>query len=71
MEGSTSPRIGEVIEASTNGFTAQCYELYQLPPLGSPVLKGFGEVAVDVSRDRKGEYQTQVIPRSQRYEPEI
>ena len=30
-------RIGEVIEASTTSFTAQCYELYQSPPLGSLV----------------------------------
>ncbi|MCL0057454.1 hypothetical protein M1N05_00080 [Dehalococcoidales bacterium] len=30
-------RIGEVIEASTTDFVAQCYELYQLPPLGSLV----------------------------------
>ncbi len=30
-------RVGEVIEASTAGFTAQCYELYGLPPLGSLV----------------------------------
>ncbi|MFC2011894.1 hypothetical protein ACFLVU_02065 [Chloroflexota bacterium] len=30
-------RAGEVIEASTNDFTAQCYELYQSPPLGSLV----------------------------------
>jgi len=28
-------RVGEVVEASTTDFTAQCYELYQLPPLGS------------------------------------
>ena len=32
-----SDRVGEVIEASTTGFTAQCYELYQPPPLGSLV----------------------------------
>ncbi|MFC1903846.1 hypothetical protein ACFLXJ_04430 [Chloroflexota bacterium] len=32
-----SDRVGEVIEASTTDFTAQCYELYQLPPLGSLV----------------------------------
>ncbi len=31
------PRVGEVIEASTTDFVAQCYELYQLPPLGSLV----------------------------------
>lgn len=34
-------------------------------------LKGIGEVAVKVPRDRKGDYQTQVIPRSQQYEDEI
>jgi len=28
-------RVGEVIEASTTDFVAQCYELYQSPPLGS------------------------------------
>ena len=28
-------RVGEVIEASTTDFVAQCYELYQLPSLGS------------------------------------
>src|SRR4030042_34239 len=30
-------RVGEVIEASTTGFVAECYELYQSPPLGSLV----------------------------------
>jgi hypothetical protein len=35
-----SPKIGEVIEASTAQFTAQCYELYELPPLGSLVRTG-------------------------------
>ncbi len=29
--------MGEVIEASTTDFVAQCYELYQSPPLGSLV----------------------------------
>jgi hypothetical protein len=33
-------RVGEVIEASTTGFSAQCYELYQIPPLGSLVKTG-------------------------------
>ncbi len=32
-----SERAGEVVEASTTGFVAQCYELYQSPPLGSLV----------------------------------
>ena len=34
-------------------------------------LKGIGEVAVNVPRDRKGEYKTQVIPRSKQYEDEL
>jgi hypothetical protein len=33
-------KIAEVIEASTAQFTAQCYELYGLPPLGSLVKIG-------------------------------
>ncbi len=33
-------RVGEVIEASTTDFVAQCYELYQSPPLGSLVKSG-------------------------------
>jgi hypothetical protein len=33
-------RFGEVIEASTTGFKAQCYELYEAPPLGSLVRTG-------------------------------
>lgn len=30
-------RVGEIIETGTTGFVAQCYELYQSPPLGSLV----------------------------------
>lgn len=30
-------RVGEVIEASTTDFVAQCYELYKSPPLGTLV----------------------------------
>ncbi len=43
-------RVGEVIEASTTDFVAQCYELYELPPLGSlvktrePDVEQFGVV---------------------------
>src|SRR4030042_1974953 len=33
-------RIGEIIAAETAGFTAQCYELYELPPLGALVKPG-------------------------------
>ena len=39
-------RVGEIIEASTSGFTAQCYELYALPPLGSLVKTGDGELDI-------------------------
>jgi hypothetical protein len=35
-----SLKIAEVIEASTTLFTAQCYELYELPPLGGLVRTG-------------------------------
>jgi len=34
-------------------------------------LKGIGEVKVNVPRDRNGEFRTQIIPRSKRYEDEI
>lgn len=34
-------------------------------------LKGIGEVSVKVPRDRKGEFKTEVIPRSKQYEDEI
>lgn len=32
-----SQRIGEVIESSSAEFTAECYELYNMPPLGGLV----------------------------------
>jgi hypothetical protein len=35
-----SDRVGEVIEASTTEFVAECYQLYGLPPLGSLVTVG-------------------------------
>lgn len=40
-------KIAEVIEAETARFTAQCYELYGIPPLGSLVRTGdiYGIVA--------------------------
>ena len=37
MNMEKAERAGEVIEASTTAFVAQCYELYQLPSLGSLV----------------------------------
>lgn len=38
-------RVGEVIEACTTDFTAQCYELYQSPPLGRLVKAHWDENA--------------------------
>jgi hypothetical protein len=35
-----SDKVAEVIEASTAQFTAQCYELYEVPALGSLVKTG-------------------------------
>jgi hypothetical protein len=40
INNETPNRVGEVIEASTTQFAAQCYELYALPPLGSLVKTG-------------------------------
>jgi hypothetical protein len=47
MNKTTEKKIAEVIEASTTQFTAQCYELYEMPPLGALVKTGdiFGIVA--------------------------
>ena len=35
-----SRRVGEVVEANSMSFTAQCYRLYDSPPLGSFVRAG-------------------------------
>lgn len=37
-------KIGEVVEASSAGFTAQCYRLGEPPPLGALVVTGDGPV---------------------------
>ena len=34
-------------------------------------LKGIGDIQIDVPRDRDGDFKTQVIPRSKRYENEL
>ena len=44
MNVNEAKRVGEVIEASTTDFVAQCYELYQLPPLGSLIKTRDAEV---------------------------
>ncbi|MFO8143946.1 MAG: hypothetical protein R6T78_04675 [Dehalococcoidales bacterium] len=43
---SDSHRVGEVIEASSTEFTAQCYELYGSPPLGSLIRTGDNSLAL-------------------------
>ena len=48
QEGSineVAQRIAEVIESATERFTAQCYRLYEAPPLGTLVRAG-GEAPV-------------------------
>jgi hypothetical protein len=39
-------KIAEIVEASTTEFTAQCYELYQFPPLGALVKTVEGTVEI-------------------------
>jgi len=41
-----SDKIGEVIEASTGQFVAECYELHTPPPLGSLVKTSDGDVEI-------------------------
>lgn len=43
-------RVGEVVEANSASFVAQCYQLYQSPPLGSFVRTGSPEVYAVVCR---------------------
>ena len=39
-------KIGEVIEASTGQFVAECYELHTPPPLGSLVKTSDGDIEI-------------------------
>jgi hypothetical protein len=39
-------KIGEVIEAATGGFTAQCYELHNPPPFGALVRVSEGDIDI-------------------------
>jgi hypothetical protein len=41
-----SNKIGEVIEASTGEFVAECYELHTPPPLGSLVRTTDGDIEI-------------------------
>lgn len=40
LDGSAPQRVGEVVESASHRFQAQCYQLYQAPPLGSLVSVG-------------------------------
>jgi hypothetical protein len=46
MPKSEPTKIGEVIEASTGQFVAECYQLHAPPPLGSLVKTSDGEVEI-------------------------
>ncbi len=48
-DSSTPQRVGEVVESASHRFQAQCYQLYQAPPLGSLVSVGGQGEARDVS----------------------
>ena len=39
-------KIGEIIEAATGGFAAQCYELHNPPPFGSLVRVSEGDIDI-------------------------
>jgi hypothetical protein len=41
-----SPKIAEVIETSSTGFTAQCYDLNAAPPLGSLIKTAIDGITV-------------------------
>ena len=43
-------RLGEVVESASQGFTAQCYHLYQSPHLGTLVKASSPETYAVVSR---------------------
>ena len=40
----TDAKLGEVIQASTAGYSAQCYELFRSPPFGSLVITREGDL---------------------------
>ncbi len=44
LDGSPPRRVGEVVEANSASFTAQCYNLYDAPPLGCIVRAGSPEI---------------------------
>ncbi len=47
-------RVGEVIEATSTSVVAQCYRLYDTPPLGSLVRSGTPPLYAVVSRVTTG-----------------
>lgn len=46
MNSTETNRVGEVIAASTGGFTAQCYQLHRFPPLGGLVRTRDGDIDI-------------------------
>lgn len=53
-ENSGTQRVGEVVEATSTSFVAQCYRLYDAPPLGSLVRSGTPPLYAVVSRVSTG-----------------
>jgi len=43
MEKKTSSRLGEIIDGTSTAFSAQCYQLYEIPELGSLIKTNEGE----------------------------
>ncbi len=51
MTQEQAQRVGEVVEASTGEFTAQCYRLYEAPKLGSLIRTGSDDPVYGVVYD--------------------
>ena len=51
VDRTSDPPVGEVVEASTTEFVAQCHELYGSPPLGALVKTGGDHTVYGVVAD--------------------
>ena len=67
-----APRVGEIVESDSQHFTAQCYRLYQGPPLGALVKTCSPDIYGVVSHISTGPLYTgrPVLPRGQEEETE-
>ena len=53
-DNTETQRVGEVVEATSTSFVAQCYRLYDTPPLGSLLRSGNPRLYAVVSRVSTG-----------------